>query len=480
MPRARANGIELEYDTFGRPGDPTLLLVMGFGAQMILWRESFCEALAARGLHVVRFDNRDCGLSTQLDHLPSADLESVARRGARRQADRRRPTRCPTWRPTRSDSSTRSGSSSAHVAGGSMGGMIAQTIAIEHPERVRTLISIMSTTGAPTCRLPKPEAMAALVAPMANDRAGAVERGLAMSRALGSPGYPFDEADERALLERMLRTRRAARGHRAPAPRRSSQRPAGARSWRPCARRRSSSTASPTRSSRSRAGRETAAAVPGAELLEIEGHGPRPAARALADDRRRDREARRARLSGARLRASVSRTGARSGRCAAPLARGARRRAPVARVVRRAQEVGLGQRARSPRPAPRSSPPTPRSGAASRRRRRRCPPSRCDRRRRRRRPARALRRSRVHLRAVGLHPHRVVVEEDQQHRVEIAHVRREGIVEGPVEAHDPLHRGLREPLRPRLLGERARAGRSSSARRRGPSGPTTRASSSAV
>src|SRR5512147_1235146 len=77
MPRARANGLELEYDTFGRASDPTLLLVMGYAAQMILWREELCEMLAARGLHVVRYDHRDVGLSTQLDHLGAPDLASV-------------------------------------------------------------------------------------------------------------------------------------------------------------------------------------------------------------------------------------------------------------------------------------------------------------------------------------------------------------------------------------------------------------------
>jgi pimeloyl-ACP methyl ester carboxylesterase len=77
MPRARANGIELEYDSLGRPGDPTLLLVMGFGAQLIHWYEGFCESLAAHRLRVVRFDNRDAGLSTQLDGVPTPDLAQV-------------------------------------------------------------------------------------------------------------------------------------------------------------------------------------------------------------------------------------------------------------------------------------------------------------------------------------------------------------------------------------------------------------------
>jgi pimeloyl-ACP methyl ester carboxylesterase len=83
MPRARANGVEIEYETFGRPSDPTLLLVMGFDAQMIVWREAFCEALASRGLHVVRFDNRDVGLSTKLDHAPVPDVASLSAAAAK-------------------------------------------------------------------------------------------------------------------------------------------------------------------------------------------------------------------------------------------------------------------------------------------------------------------------------------------------------------------------------------------------------------
>jgi pimeloyl-ACP methyl ester carboxylesterase len=272
MPRARANGIEIEYDTFGRASDPTLLLVMGFGAPMILWREEFCEALAARGLHVVRFDNRDCGLSTQLDHLGApADLGSVAAAAASGKAI------APPY--TLSDMAADAvglldalGIDKAHVAGASMGGMIVQTIALEHPERVRTLISIMSTTGERDLERAKPEALAALLAPVATDRAGAIERGLMMSRALGSPAYPFDEADERELLGRMYD-----RGMRAE----STARQLVAVLSAPSRREKLGAVRLPTLVIHGIAdpivpiesGRDTAAAIPGAELLEIEGMG---------------------------------------------------------------------------------------------------------------------------------------------------------------------------------------------------------------
>jgi pimeloyl-ACP methyl ester carboxylesterase len=272
MPRARANGIELEYDTFGSAGDPTLLLIMGFGAPMILWREGFCEMLAARGLHVVRFDNRDCGLSTHLDHLAVADdLASVGSAGLLGE-----PVAAPY---TLSDMAQDAvglldflGVRRAHVAGASMGGMIAQTLALEHPERVRTLISIFSTTGAADMPPPKPEAMAALLAPVETDRAKAIERGLAMSRALGSPGYPFDEADERALLERMFDRGMSAAGN---------ARQLRAVAAAPSRREKLGALRMPTLVIhgvedpivRIEAGRDTAAAIPGAELLEIEGMG---------------------------------------------------------------------------------------------------------------------------------------------------------------------------------------------------------------
>jgi len=271
MPRARANGIEIEYDAFGRSDDPTLLLVMGFGAQMILWREDFCEMLAARGLRVVRFDNRDVGLSTKLDHLAAPSLAEMGGAIGRGVA--------PAAPYLLSDMAADAvglldalGAAAGHVVGASMGGMIAQTIAIEHPTRVRTLVSIMSTTGAPDLPPPRPEAVAALLAPVATEREAAVERGLAMSRALGSPGYPFDPTDERALIERTFDRGVYPAGV---ARQLAAVLAAGSR------REKLASVRAPTLVVHGAAdpiipvecGRDTASAIPGARLLEIEGMG---------------------------------------------------------------------------------------------------------------------------------------------------------------------------------------------------------------
>ena len=124
---------------------------MGLGSQMILWPEELCEALAAAGYYVIRFDNRDAGRSTVLDGGPPPDL----RRVAAGEADAVR-TRSRTWPRTRSGCSTRSAIERAHIVGASLGGMIAQRLAIDHPERVLSLASIMSTTGDRSCRQPDP------------------------------------------------------------------------------------------------------------------------------------------------------------------------------------------------------------------------------------------------------------------------------------------------------------------------------------
>lgn len=201
MPRARANGIELEYESFGRAGDPPLLLVMGLGAQMILWHDEFCGALAERGFHVTRFDNRDVGRSTWLDAAGMPDvLGALAAAGAGQPIDA--PYRLSDMAGDAVALLDTLGAGSAHVVGASMGGMIAQTLAIEHPARVRTLTSIMSTTGHPGLPPARPEAMALLMTPMPAERAAQIERSVEASRVIGSPAYPSDPAELRALAER--------------------------------------------------------------------------------------------------------------------------------------------------------------------------------------------------------------------------------------------------------------------------------------
>lgn len=189
MPRANSYGIELEYDTFGDPADPALLLVMGFTAQMTAWYDDFCKLLADGGRFVIRFDNRDCGLSTKLDGV-TVDLAAVI--GVLAGGE---PPAVPY---TLSDMANDAvglldhlGIEKAHILGASMGGMIVQTIAIEHPERVLTLTSVMSTTGELEFGQATPEAMGALLTPPPAGRAAFIEAAMANWKVFSSPRY-FD------------------------------------------------------------------------------------------------------------------------------------------------------------------------------------------------------------------------------------------------------------------------------------------------
>jgi pimeloyl-ACP methyl ester carboxylesterase len=202
MPRARANGIELEYESFGRREDPALLLVMGLGAQMLLWHEELCGALADRGFHVIRYDNRDVGRSTWLDDAGMPDvMAALLAAGSGGAIDA--PYRLSDMAADAAGLLDALEVERAHVVGASMGGMIAQTLAIEHPARVRTLTSIMSTTGHRDLPPARPEAMALLVTPIPPDRESALERSVQVSRVIGSPAYPSDEAELRALAGRV-------------------------------------------------------------------------------------------------------------------------------------------------------------------------------------------------------------------------------------------------------------------------------------
>ena len=161
--------IEIEYETFGSPDDPALLLVMGFTAQLIAWDDELCELLAAGGRYVIRFDNRDTGLSTHLDGQsvnPMAVLQAKLAGGE-----------VPDVPYTLSDMGNDAvglldalGIDTAHVMGASMGGMIVQTMAIEHPERCRSMISVMSSPGDPRTGAATPEALEVLLSPPPTDR----------------------------------------------------------------------------------------------------------------------------------------------------------------------------------------------------------------------------------------------------------------------------------------------------------------------
>jgi pimeloyl-ACP methyl ester carboxylesterase len=196
MPLAPPNaaGIELYYDTLGDPDAVPLLLVMGLGAQLISWPTEFCEGLVDRGFYVIRFDNRDVGLSTKVESGPFDVMAELSK------AMSGEPVTAPYLLSDMADDAMslldHLGIESAHIVGASMGGMIAQTIAIEHPPRVRTLTSIMSTTGDPDVGQPTPEALTMLVQPSPTNRDEAIASGVAASRAIGSPAY-FDEDEAR-------------------------------------------------------------------------------------------------------------------------------------------------------------------------------------------------------------------------------------------------------------------------------------------
>lgn len=198
--KIRVNGIELVYDAFGEPSAPPMLLIMGLGAQMIGWEEEFCTDLAAHGYWVIRFDNRDVGLSTRLDEAGIPDVVALMQAQARGES-----VQAPyTLRDMAGDAVgllDALEAESAHVVGASMGGMIAQEMAIHHPERVRTLTSIMSSTGNPELPPPTPEAMSILVTPFPTDREGYLERSVQMWRILGGPGFPLDEDRARKKAE---------------------------------------------------------------------------------------------------------------------------------------------------------------------------------------------------------------------------------------------------------------------------------------
>jgi pimeloyl-ACP methyl ester carboxylesterase len=168
-------GITLEYDSFGAPGAPALLLVMGLGAQLIAWPPAFCERLAAGGLFVICFDNRDCGLSSKLDG--AADLGAIIAAASEGDLDTARALAPYTLSDMSDDGFallTALGVEAAHVVGSSMGGAIAQTMAIEHPERVLTLTSMMSATGEPEFGQSTLQALQALMTPLPADRDGYV------------------------------------------------------------------------------------------------------------------------------------------------------------------------------------------------------------------------------------------------------------------------------------------------------------------
>ena len=201
MPNVSANGLELEYETFGDARAPALLLIMGLGGQLIQWPDSFCEALAQAGYYVIRYDNRDVGLSTRMGHVGKPKL---MRAGVLSTLGL--PVRAPyTLEDMAMDALGLLDALAipqAHVVGISMGGMIAQILAARHPSRVPSLTSIMSTSGNP--RLPGPSLRIKLrmvKRPERLDRESLIQHSMQTWRLIGSPGFPTDASTLRAKVE---------------------------------------------------------------------------------------------------------------------------------------------------------------------------------------------------------------------------------------------------------------------------------------
>ena len=196
MARLTANGIEIEYETRGDPKNPPLLLIMGLGAQLITWDEEFVEQLADRGFYVIRYDNRDSGLSTKMESAGPADI-AAAYSG--------NPQPAYTLDVLADDAVGVLDAlhiSAAHIVGASMGGFIAQLVAINHPEYTLSLTSIMSGPGGHDAIPPTPEAGAFLVGRPGPNKAEIIEFAIASRKILGGEGNPFDVELERAKAER--------------------------------------------------------------------------------------------------------------------------------------------------------------------------------------------------------------------------------------------------------------------------------------
>jgi pimeloyl-ACP methyl ester carboxylesterase len=200
MPKASANGLELEYETFGSASDPAILLIMGLGMQMIAWPQPFCEELAAKGFHVIRYDNRDTGFSTKFEGVKAPGLPSLLIRSLLHL-----PIRVPYTLHHMAEDATglldALDISAAHIVGASMGGMIAQNLAACFPERVLTLTSIMSTSGHRSLPGADPLVSRHLFRsrPINADREAVIAHNMRTLELIGSPAYPIDEETRREM-----------------------------------------------------------------------------------------------------------------------------------------------------------------------------------------------------------------------------------------------------------------------------------------
>ena len=198
MAKVDANGIQIEYETFGDPGSPPLLLIIGLGGQLIFWDDDLCRQLAQRGHYVIRFDNRDIGLSSKLEEADVPDIVKTIESLMLGEAVNP-PYTIEDMAEDAVGLLDALDIEKAHLCGMSMGGMIAQSIVINHPQRVLSLISIYSRTGDPKEPQPKPEAMEFLLTPLPEEREANIEHTLKLFRTIAGPGFPFDEEWHRKL-----------------------------------------------------------------------------------------------------------------------------------------------------------------------------------------------------------------------------------------------------------------------------------------
>ncbi len=201
MPNIFANGIQIEYETFGEPSSPPLLLIDGLGGQMIGWDEELCKEWARKGLYVIRFDNRDVGLSTKMEEAGVPDLKAAMTAIANGEK-----VNAPYTLADMADDAVGLLDAlkidKAHICGISMGGAITQTISFKHPSRVRSMTQVYATTGNPQLPQPKPEIMKLLLTPPPEGREAYVDYQLKLYKTIAGPGFPFDEVWHRNLAGR--------------------------------------------------------------------------------------------------------------------------------------------------------------------------------------------------------------------------------------------------------------------------------------
>ena len=192
MAQVDSNGIQIGYETFGEPDSPALLLIIGLGGQLTFWDEKLCLQLAQQGHYVIRFDNRDAGLSTKIKEAGVPDIMQTIKTQMKGET-----IKAPYTIEDMADDTVglldALGIEKAHICGMSMGGMIAQTIAINYPKRVLSLISIYSNTGDPEEPQSESEARKFLLVPQSEEREAYIEHGIKFFSAISGPGFPYDE-----------------------------------------------------------------------------------------------------------------------------------------------------------------------------------------------------------------------------------------------------------------------------------------------